>query len=141
MDHQLPPSRFSPNILWGDQTLDQLLAERAYWDEEARTRTEAFDLQLAAMFRDHCDEWIARRKAEAARAAMRPIECGEIEGFILDAIKLAVASGRTLPSGVAVTSAARTEQDSFRVDLSDGSFFFLDIEHLVPRDYFQRPAQ
>lgn len=141
MDHQLPPSRLSPNILWGEQTLDQLLAERAYWDEEVRTKAETFDLQLAEMFRDHCDEWIARRKAEAVRAATRPIERGEIEGFILDAVKLAVASGRTLPSGIAVTSAVRTEHDSFRVDMSDGSFFFLDIEHRVPRDYFQRPAQ
>lgn len=66
MDHQLPPSlAVVPNIAWEHQTLDQLRAERAYWDERVSTAAGFASAKAADDFRRACDAWIARREREA----------------------------------------------------------------------------
>jgi hypothetical protein len=63
----LPPSlAVKPNIPWGDQTLDQLYAERGYWRrkiDDAITCGAA--MSSAQEFRDKCNYWIVKREREA----------------------------------------------------------------------------
>lgn len=62
----LPPSLAAkPNIPWADQTLDQLRAERAYWQARIDEATGwGAAVGAAAGFRDQCDAWIVRRQRE-----------------------------------------------------------------------------
>lgn len=65
MTTPLPPSlAVTPNIPWETQTLEQLEAERAHWDECVRTAPGFASAKAADDFRRGCEAWIARRKSE-----------------------------------------------------------------------------
>ena len=56
MPEQLPPSlQVKPNIPWEAQTLEQLEAERAYWDERMRTAPGFASAKAADDFRRGCE--------------------------------------------------------------------------------------
>jgi hypothetical protein len=63
----LPPSlAASPNIPWAAQTLDQLRAEHAYWNDRVRTAPDFDNASAAGYFRLGCEAWIKRREMEPA---------------------------------------------------------------------------
>ena len=62
---ELPPSlAVKPNIPWEAQTIEQLLAERAYWAEQVKDAAGFASAKAADDFIRACDAWIARRRAE-----------------------------------------------------------------------------
>jgi hypothetical protein len=63
--NELPPSlAVVPNIRWDKQTLEQLQAERAYWQATVDAAEGCGAAPIAAIeFRDACDAWIKRREA------------------------------------------------------------------------------
>lgn len=68
-DDPLPPSlAVSPNIPWDQQTIEQLEAERAYWDRRVSDAGGFSSAYAASRFRGACEAWIARRKREVADA-------------------------------------------------------------------------
>jgi len=69
---KLPPSLAAkPNIAFHMQTLEQLYAERDYWDGKiADSSTWGASLGCAVGARDGCIAWIARREREAATGDM-----------------------------------------------------------------------
>jgi hypothetical protein len=66
-----------------------------------------------------------------------PVSRAQIMSFLERAILDAAQRGFDLESGFKVVKAAVTEDtQSVRVDLDNTDFFFIDIEHLVPRGDF-----
>lgn len=62
---ELPPSlAVKPNIPLEAQTLEQLRAERAYWEHQVGTAPGFASAKAADDFRRGCEAWIARREAE-----------------------------------------------------------------------------
>lgn len=62
---QLPPSlAIVPNTPHSEQTLEQLRAERAYWDRKIKESRGPASAVAAAEFCDECDQWIRIREAE-----------------------------------------------------------------------------
>lgn len=60
----LPPSlRVTPNIPHEEQTLDELKAERAYWDEKVKSAPGPASAVAADEFRTICDSFIRRKSA------------------------------------------------------------------------------
>jgi len=66
-DETLPPSLAAkPNIPWEEQTLEQLQAEYAYWDDKLMANTEwGAAIGFAGNARAACERWIERRMREA----------------------------------------------------------------------------
>lgn len=65
MTEQLPPSlRVSPNIAPEHQTLDQLRAERDYWQRRVEKAPGFASAKAADDFRRGCETWIRKREAE-----------------------------------------------------------------------------
>jgi hypothetical protein len=61
----LPESlRVSPNIPWENQTLEQLRAERDYWESCIRKASGFASAKAADDFRRGCEGWITRRQSE-----------------------------------------------------------------------------
>ena len=71
----LPPSlAVIPNIPHSEQTLEQLRAERDYWDRKVREAPGwGASLSAAAGFRESCNVWIRRREKEASEKTPRPV--------------------------------------------------------------------
>lgn len=67
-DDPLPPSlAVTPNIAPKNQTLDQLYAERDYWDNRIKSATGwGAAVGAADDFRRACETWIAIREKESA---------------------------------------------------------------------------
>lgn len=65
----LPPSlAVVPNIPWAEQTLEQLEAERDYWQKEFEEITSwGAACKFAYDCINICDEWIKRRQKEAGK--------------------------------------------------------------------------
>lgn len=59
----LPPSLIpSPNIPIQKQTLEELIAERQYWDGQIKKATRwGAALSVSSEFRDECDNELLRR--------------------------------------------------------------------------------
>ena len=65
MTEQLPPSlQVKPNIPWEAQTIDQLKAERDYWNRMLSTAPGFASAKAADDFRRACESWIAKRERE-----------------------------------------------------------------------------
>lgn len=65
---ELPPSlRVTPNIPMSEQTLDQLRAERDYWDAQVQSAPGFTSAKAADDFLRGCEAWIERREIENAR--------------------------------------------------------------------------
>ena len=65
IETKLPPSlAVTPNIPWEKQTIEQLDAERIYWDEKVRTAPGFASAKAADDFRRGCETWLKRRRAE-----------------------------------------------------------------------------
>lgn len=63
----LPPSlAVEPNIPWEEQSLEELRAERAYWEACVREAAGFASAKAADDFRRACDVWIRKREAEHA---------------------------------------------------------------------------
>lgn len=70
----LPPSlAVSPNIPHSEQTLEQLYAEREYWERQVSTAPGFASAKAADDFRHACQVWINKRKAEG-RQASNPLD-------------------------------------------------------------------
>lgn len=67
MTSKYPPSlTATPNIPLHKQTLEQLIAERDYWQAKIEGATSwGAAVGAAAEFRDDCQLWIDRRQKEA----------------------------------------------------------------------------
>lgn len=65
----LPPSlAVTPNIPHAEQTLEQLRAERSYWDAKVKSAPGwGASVGAADAFLRSCDAWIARREKEAGQ--------------------------------------------------------------------------
>lgn len=64
----LPPSlAVKPNIPLEKQTLEQLRAERAYWNQQVINAAGFPSAKAAHEFRSGCERWIAIREAEEAK--------------------------------------------------------------------------
>lgn len=71
MTEDLPPVPESlavtPNIPWHEQTVEQLVAERDYWEACVRSAAGFASAKAADDFRKACESWIERRKRELLR--------------------------------------------------------------------------
>lgn len=54
----------TPNIPWEHQTLEQLKAERDYWEQRVKDAAGFASAKAADDFRKGCDGWIRQREAE-----------------------------------------------------------------------------
>lgn len=61
-----PPSlAVVPNIPWEKQTIEELEAEFAWWDEKVKSATMwGASLKAASDFREGCKRWLDKRRSE-----------------------------------------------------------------------------
>lgn len=65
------------------------------------------------------------------------IRNGQIEQFLQHAIRSLASDAPAMLGGAAIRSIEIDESHNVRVNLSDGSLFYVEVNHMVPRDYFK----
>lgn len=62
----------------------------------------------------------------------------EINAFLVSAVNLAMAKPEYINGGVRVVDVGLNADGVPRLDFDNGDFAFLDFEHLVPREAFEK---